>query len=98
MVGSWAYFQPMQVPDRSRDFHITDLLSVTPVANVQVQGDVMAKANWMETATDVADKVADVADPVRMKRKNILRYRNGEFRPTLCSPRICLSYKPLWRI
>jgi hypothetical protein len=27
-----------------------------------------------------------------------LRYRNGEFRPRLCSPRLCLSVRPPWRI
>jgi hypothetical protein len=28
-----------------------------------------------------------------------LRYRNGEFRPRLCSPRLCLSVRPpAWRI
>lgn len=32
--------------------------------------------------------------PVRLKRKSILRYRNGEFRPMLCSPRLCQSDRP----
>lgn len=41
-----------------------------------------------------AVKTRVIAGPVRMKRKNILRYRNGEFRPTLCSPRLCLSERP----
>lgn len=39
-------------------------------------------------------KTSLTAGPVRLKRKNILRYRNGEFRPTLCSPRLCLSERP----
>ncbi|KAK4018939.1 hypothetical protein OUZ56_000974 [Daphnia magna] len=41
-----------------------------------------------------AVKARVIAGPVRMKRKNILLYRNGEFRPTLCSPRLCLSERP----
>ena len=93
MIGSWADFQPVQVPAR-KDLHVADLmllLSIAPVANVlglfHVQGDV-AKANVMEVITA---KDANVANPVRIKRKNILRYKNGEFRPTLCSHRLCLS-------
>ncbi|EFX73647.1 hypothetical protein DAPPUDRAFT_252952 [Daphnia pulex] len=32
---------------------------------------------------------------VRTKRKNVLHYRNGEFRPILCSPRLCLIGRPM---
>ena len=93
MIGSWADFQPVQVPAR-KDLHVTDLMLllsyIAPVANLlelfHVQGGV-AKANVME----VTAKAANVANPLRIKRKNILRYKNGEFRPTLCSHRLCLS-------
>lgn len=38
---------------------------------------------------------AVLATPVRTKRKNVLHYRNGEFRPILCSPRLCLLERPV---
>ncbi|EFX66295.1 hypothetical protein DAPPUDRAFT_302760 [Daphnia pulex] len=93
VIDSWSYLQPVLVSYTDhRDLH------VDPVANLlvepfRVQGDVLAKAD-VEAAAVVAAKAANVADPVRMKRKNILRYRNGEFRPRLCSPRLCLSVRP----
>ncbi len=99
VISSWSYlFQSVLVAYTDhRDLHVEDLLpaAVAPVANLlvepfRVQGDV-AKAD--EEAV-VAAKAANVADPVRRKRKNILRYRNGEFRPRLCSPRLCLSVRP----
>jgi hypothetical protein len=31
----------------------------------------------------------------RTKRKNVLHYKNGEFRPILCSPRLCLLERPM---
>jgi hypothetical protein len=96
VINFWSYFQPVLVAYTDhRDLHVEDVLpAVAPVANLLVapfrvqQGDVLAKA------AVVAAKAANVADPVRMKRKNILRYRNGEFRPRLCSPRLCLSVRP----
>lgn len=96
VISSWSYFQPAVLVSYTdhRDLHVDDVLpAVAPVANLlvapfRVQGDVLAKAD-VEAA-----KAANVADPVRMKRKNILRYRNGEFRPRLCSPRLCLSVRP----
>lgn len=95
LIHFWSYFQPVLVAYTDhRDLHVEDVLpAVAPVANFlvapfRVQGDVLAKA------AVVAAKAANVADPVRMKRKNILRYRNGEFRPRLCSPRLCLSVRP----
>ncbi len=96
VINSWSYFQSVLVAYTDhRDLHVEDVLpaAVAPVANLsvapfRVQGDVLAKA------AVVAAKAAKVADPVRMKRKNILRYRNGEFRPRLCSPRLCLSVRP----
>lgn len=95
MIGFWADFQqPLQVVPARKDLHVADLMLlmsyIAPVANVlelfHVQGDV-AKANVME----VTAKAANVANSVRIKRKNVLRYKNGAFRPTLCSHRLCLS-------
>ncbi|XP_059351031.1 uncharacterized protein LOC132087931 [Daphnia carinata] len=63
---------------------LPDDLPVTPIANF-----VAAVASEVD-----AVKASLTAGPVRMKRKNILRYRNGEFRPTLCTPTLCLSEKP----
>ncbi len=98
VINFWSYFQPVLVAYTDhRDLHVEDVLpAVAPVSNLLVapfrvqgdDGDVLAKA------AVVAAKAANVADPVRQKRKNILRYRNGEFRPRLCSPRLCLSVRP----
>jgi hypothetical protein len=46
----------------------------------------------------ISERVPDIApavNPIRTKRKNVLYYRNGEFRPTLCSPRLCLLERPI---
>lgn len=67
-------------------------LSVSPVGQVVEQVP--------DILTDVPGFLGHQAFPVasdlvRTKRKNVLHYRNGEFRPILCSPRLCLIERPM---
>ena len=38
---------------------------------------------------------ANTPASARTKRKNVLHYKNGEFRPILCSPSLCLLERPM---
>ncbi len=78
-------FAPSNYPDVAVAGPWADL-SVSPVGQVVV--------------TDVPGFLSQDAPGVystlvRTKRKNVLHYRNGEFRPTLCSPRLCLVERPM---
>ncbi|KAI9565928.1 hypothetical protein GHT06_009727 [Daphnia sinensis] len=67
---------------------LSDDIPVPPIANLVAVAPVHSES----PADTVTARLT--AGPVRMKRKNILRYRNGEFRPTLCTPTLCLSERP----
>jgi hypothetical protein len=71
-------------------------LSVSPVGQVvehQVPYILTDVPGFL--SQDAPAPVASSSTLVRTKRKNVLHYRNGEFRPILCSPRLCLIERPM---
>ena len=70
-------------------------LSVSPVGQVVEQVPYILTDVPGFLSQDAPAPVASSSTLVRTKRKNVLHYRNGEFRPILCSPRLCLIERPM---
>jgi hypothetical protein len=70
-------------------------LSVSPVGQVVKQVPYILTDVPGFLSQDAPAPVASSSTLVRTKRKNVLHYRNGEFRPILCSPRLCLIERPM---
>jgi hypothetical protein len=71
-------------------------LSVSPVGQVVEQVPyILTDVPGFLSHQDAPAPVLSSSTLVRTKRRNVLHYRNGEFRPILCSPRLCLIERPM---